>query len=139
MEKMEKMSEVNVDADAENPTDYMLDKEMDLLGELGDCHKTKLAGIDVEAKSDMSHNGNFPMVSQATTGAEDTTLPQEEESDLLPLGLVQKEGEEKTLCAIQALDKIIQRMETLQCRIRRFLQLECGTDKDESQMEKPAT
>ncbi|XP_041566622.1 uncharacterized protein LOC121467938 [Drosophila elegans] len=134
---MEKMSEVNIAADAENPTDYMLDKEMDLLGELDDCHKTKLADIDVVAKCDMSNNGDFSMVSQASTEADCTTLSQKEESDLLTTGLLEKE--ENTLRTIQHLDNIIQQMEALQRRIRRFLHMEFGTEKDEWQMENPAT
>ncbi|XP_016971862.1 uncharacterized protein LOC108039378 [Drosophila rhopaloa] len=142
---MEKMTVV--DPNGGDSMEYMLDEELDLLGELGDCHKTNLADIDVIARTTakchlfsgrmISMVSQGPMKGASRTEAEDTDS-QEEESDLLHLGLDEEDmstsdEESKTLHAIQSLDRILQRIDILQSHIRRRQELESGSDESQTE------
>ncbi|XP_016999742.2 uncharacterized protein [Drosophila takahashii] len=138
-----------MDPSAGDQQDYLLNEELDLLGELGDCHKTNLADIDVIARTTTRCHLTSPrlisMVSQRTTWEQPTTAvaeetdSQEEETELLPFGLrVEEEGltsdeESKTLNAIHGLDQILKRIDIMQSQIRRHQQLEKSTDRTEEE------
>ncbi|XP_017061733.1 uncharacterized protein LOC108101770 [Drosophila ficusphila] len=138
-----------MDPSATEPRDYLLDEEMDLLAELGDCHKTKLEDIDVIARTtDKCQALSYRMISfksqepdRPTIELEDTDSA-EPESDLMPYGLAEEEEqssdeETKTLRAIHALDQILNRIEMMQSQIRRRQQHEgsCDEQSGEEQRE----
>ncbi|XP_016948047.1 uncharacterized protein LOC108023273 [Drosophila biarmipes] len=140
-----------MDANAGEQPDYLLDEELDLLGELGDCHKANLGDIDMIArttnKCQVPSTRVYSMVSQGTAVEQPTTLAaeesesQEEETELLPYALVEEEvtsdEESKTLRAIHGLDQILKRIDILQSQIRRHQQLENSTE--QSQAEDPVS
>ncbi|KAH8368096.1 hypothetical protein KR084_006943 [Drosophila pseudotakahashii] len=85
----------------------------------------------------------YSMISQRTTWEQPSTAvaeetdSQEEETELLPFGLVEEDmtsdEESKTLNAIHGLDQILKRIDIMQSQIRRHQQLENSTDQTETE------
>ncbi|XP_037725970.1 uncharacterized protein LOC119557321 [Drosophila subpulchrella] len=137
-----------MEPNAGEQVDYMLDEKLDLLAELGDCHKSNLGDIDVIARTtNKCQSLNARMISlvsqgtaleQPTTVAAEETESQEEETEQVPYGLVEEEvtsdEESKTLRAIHGLDQILKRIDILQSQIRRHQQLEHSTEQSEDQI-----
>nr|XP_016939218.1 uncharacterized protein LOC108016859 [Drosophila suzukii] len=139
-----------MDPNAGEQVDYVLDEKLDLLAELGDCHKSNLGDIDVIARTtNKCQSVNARMISvvsqgtaleqpHTTVAAAEETESQEEETEQVPYGLVEEEvtsdEESKTLGAIHGLDQILKRIDILQSQIRRHQQLGNSTEQSEDQV-----
>ncbi|XP_017074772.1 uncharacterized protein LOC108110287 [Drosophila eugracilis] len=131
--------------------DYMLDEDLHLLDNLGDCQNTKLDEIDIITRTTKNcHLFKKRLVSRSSQRSSKSNEPppvleenssQEEETELLPFGLAEEEvpsdEETKTRNAILDLDQILKRIDILQCQIRRRQQMEItteGTQQDEDHL-----
>ncbi|XP_039497037.1 uncharacterized protein LOC120455170 [Drosophila santomea] len=137
-----------MDTKAGETKEYSLDEELNLLRDLGDCHKANLADIDMIARTTVKCQYTIPRAYSAdsqriATSMErpPSTRPYEESDSLeeemvaLPCGMVEGEvttdEETRTLSALEGLDQILKRIDILQSQIRRSQQLENSTQQSE--------